>query len=49
MRPAHSRRPEPAFRFLADVAGFAVAETPDPGIRPDDPAVPGHSWVILSS
>ncbi len=38
-----------AFRFPVDVAGFAVAETPDPGARPDDPAlVPGHSWVILS-
>jgi hypothetical protein len=33
-----------------DVAGFAVAETPDPGARPADPAlVPGHGWVILSS
>ena len=39
-----------SFRFPVDVAGFAVAETPDPGARPDDPAlVPGHSWVILSS
>ena len=39
-----------AFRFPVDVAGFAVAETSDPGTRPDDPAlVPGHSWVILSS
>jgi len=39
-----------SFRFPVDVAGFAVAETPDPGARPDDPAlVPGHGWVILSS
>ena len=39
-----------SFRFPIDVAGFAVAETPDPGARPADPAlVPGHSWVILSS
>ena len=38
-----------SFRFPVDVAGFAVAETPDPGARPADPArVPGHSWVILS-
>ena len=38
-----------SFRFPVDVAGFAVAETPDPGTRPADPAlVPGHSWVILS-
>ncbi len=30
--------------------GFTVAETPDPGTRPDDPAlVPAHSWVILGS
>jgi glycosidase len=37
-----------SFRFPIDVAGFAVAETPDPGARPDDPAeVPAHSWVIL--
>jgi cyclomaltodextrinase len=37
-----------AFRFPVDVAGFAVAETPDPGARPADPAlVPAHSWVIL--
>ena len=27
-----------------------VAETPDPGARPDDPAeVPAHSWVILAT
>ncbi len=39
-----------SFRFPVDAAGFAVAETPDPGARPADPAlVPGHSWVILSS
>ncbi len=39
-----------AFRFPVDVAGLTVAETPDPGVRPDDPAlVPGHSCVILSS
>ena len=39
-----------SFRFPVDVAGFAVAETPDPGARPADPAlVPGHGWVILSS
>ena len=39
-----------AFRFPVDVAGLAVAETPDPGARPDNPAlVPGHSWAILSS
>jgi cyclomaltodextrinase len=39
-----------AFRFPVDVAGFAMAETPDPGAQPDDPAlVPGHSWVILGS
>ena len=39
-----------SFRFPVDVAGFAVAETPDPRARPADPAlVPGHSWVILSS
>ena len=38
-----------AFRFPVEVAGFAVAETPDPGTRPGDPAlVPAHSWVILS-
>ncbi len=39
-----------SFRFPVDVAGFTVAETPDPGTRPDDPAlVPAHSWVILGS
>ena len=38
------------FRFPIDVAGFAVAETPDPGARPDDPAeVPAHSWVIVGA
>ena len=38
-----------SFRFPVDVAGLAVAEAPDPGARPDDPAqVPAHSWVILS-
>jgi len=27
-----------------------MAETPDPGAQPEDPAlVPGHSWVILGS
>jgi glycosidase len=39
-----------AFRFPVDVTGFAVAETPDPGVRPADPAlVPAHSWVVLGS
>ena len=39
-----------SFRFPVDVAVFAVAETPDPGARPADPAlVPGRSWAILSS
>ncbi|HLQ23073.1 MAG TPA: hypothetical protein VK132_07695, partial [Gemmatimonadales bacterium] len=39
-----------AFRFPVEVTGLAVAETPDPGTRPDDPAlVPAHSWVILGS
>ena len=38
-----------SFRFPIDVAGFAVAEIPDPGARPDDPSeVPAHSRVILS-
>jgi hypothetical protein len=38
-----------SFWFPIDVAGFAVAETPAPGARPDDPAeVPAHSWVILA-
>jgi hypothetical protein len=37
-----------SLRFPIDVAGFAVAETPGPGARPDDSAeVPGYSWVIL--
>jgi hypothetical protein len=37
------------FRFPGALAGLAVAETPDPGIRPEDPAcVPAHSWVILA-
>ena len=36
------------FRFPVDVTGFTVAQAPDPGARPADPAlVPGHSWVIL--
>jgi cyclomaltodextrinase / maltogenic alpha-amylase / neopullulanase len=39
-----------AFRFPVDVTGFSVAETPDPGARPADPAlVPAHSWVLLAS
>jgi cyclomaltodextrinase len=39
-----------SFRFPVDVTGFAVAETPDPGAQPDDPAeVPAHSWLIMSS
>ena len=41
-----TERPE----LLRAGLGFAVAQTPDPGARPGDPAlVPGHSWVILSS
>ncbi len=37
------------FRFPVEVSGLTVAQTPDPGARPDDPAlVPAHSWVILS-
>ena len=39
-----------SYRFPVDVAGLAVAETPDPRARPADPAlVPGHSWVIVST
>jgi hypothetical protein len=39
-----------SFRFPVDPAGLTVAETPDPGTRPDDPClVPAHSWVILGS
>jgi cyclomaltodextrinase len=38
------------FRFPVDVAGLTVAETPDPGARPDDPVlVPAHSWVVLGT
>jgi hypothetical protein len=39
-----------SLRFPIDVAGFAVAEPPDPGARPDDLAeVRGYSWVILGA
>ena len=39
-----------SFQFPVDAAGLTVAETPDPGTRPDDPAlVPAHSWVVLGS
>ncbi len=38
-----------SFRFPVEVAGLTLAQTPDPGARPDDPAlVPAHSWAILS-
>jgi len=38
------------FRFPVDLTGMTVAETPEPGSRPGDPAVvPAHGWVILSS
>ncbi len=36
------------FRFPVDLAGLTVAQAPDPGALPHDPAlVPAHSWVIL--
>jgi hypothetical protein len=36
------------FRFPVNVGGLAVAQTPEPGIQPEDPVrVPAHSWSIL--
>jgi cyclomaltodextrinase len=37
------------FRFPVNVGGLAVAQTPEPGSQPDDPAsVTAHSWSILA-
>jgi glycosidase len=37
------------FRFPVNVGALTVVQTPEPGIKPEDPVrVPAHSWSILS-